>query len=98
MAFTQTMTVQASSPAALVDLLEGWHRDQHGVAPGYEGARLLADRSRPGRFVIEVDFSSQEAAQQNDGRKETRAWADRLAHLSQGQPEYHDYEVAYLTG
>lgn len=97
MAFTQTMTVEADSAESLVELLEDWHRDQHGVAPGYEGARLLADQDRPGRYVIEVDFSSEDAAQNNNSRPETQSWAETLRELAQGQPEYHNLRVAYTT-
>ena len=97
MAFTQTMTVETDSAESLVDLLEDWHRDQHGVAPGYQGARLLADQDRPGRYVIEVDFSSEDEAQNNNSRPETQSWAEKLQELAQGQPEYHNLEVAYTT-
>ena len=97
MAFTQTITVQADSADQLSELLESWHRDQQGVAPGYQGSRLLAERNGSSRYVIEVDFSSEEEAQQNNTRPETQAWADRLGSLTRGEPEYHDYEVAYRT-
>lgn len=97
MAFTQTMTVETDSAESLVDLLEDWHRVQHGVAPGYQGARLLADQDRPGRYVIEVDFSSEDEAQDNNSRPETQSWAEKLQELAQGQPEYHNLEVAYTT-
>lgn len=98
MGFTQTMTVHADASDPLVELIEGWHRDQHGVAPGYRGARLLADEDGSRRFVIEVDFSSEEEARRNDSRPETRAWAERLQALARGEPEYRDYAVAYATG
>ena len=97
MAFTQTMTVETDSAESLVELLEDWHRDQHGVAPGYQGARLLADQDRPGRYVIEVDFSSEDEAQNNNSRPETQSWAEKLQQLAQGKPEYHNLEVAYTT-
>lgn len=97
MAFTQMMTVQARDPQELVSLLEEWHRDQHGAAPGYEGARLLADREHGDRFVIEVDFSSEGDAQRNNERPETKAWADKLQSATEGQPEYHDYDLAFAT-
>lgn len=95
MAFTQTMTVQASSAQPLADLIEGWHRDQAGVAPGYQGARLLA--ARDGAYVVEVDFASEEEAQQNDARPETQAWADKLKGLAEGEPVYNNYQVVYTT-
>jgi quinol monooxygenase YgiN len=90
MTFTQTMTLQADSAEALAGLLEDWHRDQHGVAPGYEGARLLADIDEAGRYVIEVDFASEAKAQENSNRPETQAWADKLRGLAQGQLEYRN--------
>lgn len=98
MTFTQTMTVQTSSPQPLFDLLDGWHREQAGVAPGYQGARVLADPDQPGRYVIEVDFSSEEEARRNNDRPETAAWAENLRGLAEGEPSYHNYEVAYTTG
>jgi quinol monooxygenase YgiN len=98
MAFTQIMTVQATSPEPLAALVEGWHREQAGVAPGYRAARVLADRDRPGRFLLEVDFSSEEEATENNDRPETQAWAQQLQGLAQDTPEYHNYEVAYSTG
>ncbi len=97
MTSTQTVTVQTESPQALADLLEDWHRDQRRVAPGYEGARLLSDREQPGRFVVEVDFSSEEEAQRNNARAETHAWAERLARVVRNNPEYRNYEVTYRT-
>lgn len=97
MSFTQTMTVQADAHESLVQLLESWHRDETGIAPGYQGARLLADQDAPGRYVIEVDFSSEEEAQANNTRPETQAWAASLQGLAQGEPAYCNYKVAYTT-
>lgn len=98
MAFTQTMTVQAASPEALAALLDGWHREQHGVAPGYQTSRLLADQDRPGRYVIEVNFSSEEEARRNNDRPETRAWAQKLQQIATATPEYANFAVAHRTG
>lgn len=82
----------------LADLLEGWHREQAGVAPGYQAARLLTDQDHPGRYVVEVHFSSHDEAQQNNARPETHAWAQSLRGLAQEEPTYHNYEVAYTAG
>lgn len=98
MAFIQTMTVQATSTQPLADLLDDWHRDQTGSAPGYQGARLLADRDQPGRFVVEVSFSSEEEASRNNARAETQAWAEKLQGLAQDTPTYHNYDAAYTSG
>lgn len=97
MVFTQTMTVQAGSAQPLVDLLEGWHREQAGVAPGYRAARVLADKDRPGRYVVAVDFASAAEAERNNARPDTQAWAQQLAGLAQSEPEYRNYELAYTT-
>lgn len=97
MGFTQMMTVRTDDPDRLRELIEGWHKDQHGVAPGYESARIMADRQRSGHWVIEVNFSSEEAAEANNDRPETQRWADDLRELVGGEPEYHDYEVVYTT-
>jgi quinol monooxygenase YgiN len=97
MTFTQTMTVHAPAAEPLADLLDGWHREQQGSAPGYRGARLLADEDTPGRFVIEVDFSSEKEASANNERSETQAWAEKLGSLAQGTPEYSNFTVAFET-
>lgn len=97
MSFTQMMSVRTQDPDRLKELLAGWHQDQHGTAPGYEGARLLADREQPDRWLIEVDFTSQEDAERNNDRPETADWARRLRDVVEGEPDYHDYELAYTT-
>jgi hypothetical protein len=72
---------------------------------GYMGSRLLADRSNPGRYVIEADFgvidptvSAVEEAERNNDRPETRAWAERLRAAITGEPEYSHYDELYRTG
>lgn len=97
MTFTQTMSVQADRVESLADLLDGWHHEQDGTAPGYLGARLLADQDQPGSFLIEVDFASKSDAEKNNTRPETQAWADKLRSVAQGEPGYHNYIVAYST-
>lgn len=47
--------------------------------------------------MIEVDFTSEDDAQRNNERPESNAWADRLQAATEGQPEYHDYELAFAT-
>ena len=97
MSFTQMITVQASSADALIALLSDWDDDQKGVAPGYERSRLLADKDNPDRYVIEVDFSDEDRAQENNNRPETQAWAEKLQAAADGEPQYHNYEAAYHT-
>jgi quinol monooxygenase YgiN len=97
MSFTQMMTVRTSEPDRLYELIDGWHREQHGVAPGYQRTRVLGDRARPDHWVVEVDFSSEELARANNDRPETQAWADGLRELADGEPEYRDLDVTYTT-
>jgi len=92
MRFTQTMAVRAADGKALGDLMEAWHEAEAGVAPGYLGNRLLADRDHPGRFLLVVDFSSAEEAQSNNNRPETREWAGKLMALVDGEPEFGNYD------
>jgi len=98
MPFTQTMTIRTKDVDGLRSLMEGWHNEQHGVAPGYQGSRLLVDRSDNARVVIEVDFSSVEEAQRNNDRAETQQWADKLRAVANGEPDYQDFDVAFTTG
>ena len=96
MAFTQIMTVRGADEEAVLDLLEWWDAEQSGDAPGYEGARVLVDEQAD-EVLIEVDFASEEEARRNDDRPETRAWADKLRALVQGEPEYRDLRQAYTS-
>lgn len=97
MTFTQVMTVTTNDTDRLRALMASWHDEQLGVAPGYQGARLLEDRGQPGRWLIEVDFSSYEDAERNNGRPETQAWADELRDLVDVEPDYQDYDVVFET-
>jgi hypothetical protein len=42
----QTIEVEAADEAGLRDHLAGWHGEQAGLAPGYLGARILAEEPR----------------------------------------------------
>jgi hypothetical protein len=97
MAFVQTIEVQAADETSLRDHLSGWHAEQAGLAPGYQGGRVLADADNPGRFLIEVDFSSREEADRNSDRSETGAWAAKLRELVGGEPRYANYRVVWTT-
>jgi quinol monooxygenase YgiN len=99
MSFTQIIELDSvSDEQALHDHLAGWDAEQAGLAPGYLRARALADRDAPGRYLIAVDFSSEEEAKQNSDRPETSAWADRLQALSGSAPTYRNLRGVYATG
>ena len=93
MPFTQHIVFHADDPAPIRALLEEWHRAESGKAPGYLGARLLRFREKPDKFVVQVDFSSWEEAQQNNDRPETQEWAGRMMELIDGEPKYEDLDV-----
>lgn len=96
MPYTQVITVEGADEAALRDHIAQWHSNQAGVAPGYVGARVLAEAS--GRHLIEVDFASEEEARRNNERPETAAWAEGLQQLVSGQPSYQNLHEIYRTG
>jgi hypothetical protein len=72
-------------------------RRRHGTAPGYQGARVLANLGRPGEYLLIVDFSSREEAERNNTRAETAAWADKLRTLIDGEPTYADWRTVADT-
>lgn len=104
--FSQTITVRCEDPAVLLELIEGWDRQQAMTdIMGYMGIRLLCDRETPGRYVLVADFgvvdpdvSAAEEAQRNNERPETQVWVDRLRAVVEGEPEFHDYDELYRTG
>lgn len=88
MGFTQVLTVEGADEQALHEHVANWDAEQSGVAPGYLGARVLADEDRPGRYLVEVDFSSKEEAQRNNDSPETATWAEQLRGLAGGEAAY----------
>lgn len=93
MPFTQIMTLHGADAEALKDHVARWHDAQAGVAPGYLGARVLSDGDD--RYLIEVDFTSEEEARRNNDRSETAQWAEELKQMAEGQPDYQNLrEVA----
>lgn len=97
MSFVQTITVRSTNMSALAEHLADWHAEQCGIAPGYQGARLLADCDRPDQFTIEAAFASEEEAALNNDRPETVAWAEGLRNLASGEPRFIDQRVLLET-
>jgi hypothetical protein len=103
--FSQSITMRCNDPAQLVEMLEQWDIDQaSNDIMGFMGARLLADRDEPGRYIIVADFgvidpdvSAADEAERNNDRPETKAWAARLLSVIDGEPEYHHYDELYRT-
>lgn len=98
MSFTQIIEIDGiNDEQALHDHVASWDAEQADVAPGYRGARVLADHDAPGRYLVEVDFSSQEEAQRNSAREETGAWAKQLRALGGGNPGYRNLRQVCTT-
>ena len=90
MGFTQVIEVRADDPGALRDHVAAYDARERDRAPGYRRARVLEDGERSGTYVIEVDFTSADLAQQNSARPETEEWARRLRDLVEGEPSYRN--------
>jgi quinol monooxygenase YgiN len=90
MAFTQIIEAQTDDIEALQKHVSEWHESQSGVAPGYRHTRILADADRPGTYLIEVEFTSEEEAKKNNDRPETQEWSSRARALLKGEPAYRN--------
>ena len=98
MSFTQIIELDGvQDEQAVHDHLATWHAEQYGVAPGYQGCRVLADQEVPGRYLIEVDFSSEEEAKRNNARPETEAWAAKTRELAGSDPAHRDLRQVCTT-
>ena len=97
MGYTLTIEVTAAGDEELHDHVAAWHAEQLGIAPGYQGARILADTAQANRYVVEVDFASQDEADRNNERPETAAWAAKLGELTSGEPAYRSFRLVCST-
>ena len=98
MRFVQTIRVRADDASVLEELNAGWHESEFGAAPGYLGSRILADRDRPGEYLIEVDFESADQAARNNGREATEQWGAKLAAATVGDAEFSNYDQIFSVG
>jgi hypothetical protein len=106
MKFTQGIRIACSDADALVKLLKEYDDNQASMdIMGFIGSRLLANRDKPGEFLILADFaevdgklSAVEEAQRNNDRNETEGWAERLRALIGAEPEWIHYDELYYTG
>ena len=103
--FSQMISVRCDDPSVLIDMLQQWDVQQAASdLMGYMGTRLLADRERPGQYVLIADFgvidpdvSAADEAERNNERAETKAWAARLLDVVEGEPEYRHFAELYRT-
>jgi hypothetical protein len=105
MNFTQTISVRSDDPDALVQMLADWDRKQADMdIMGYLGSHVLSDRESPGHYLIiaefaavDLDVSAAEEAARNNERPETKAWANKLLEVIEGEPVYRHYDELYRT-
>ncbi len=97
MAFTQIMEIQTDDIESLQKHVSEWHDDQHGVAPGYERTRILADGDRARTYLIEVEFGTEEEAKRNNEHPETNEWAPKTRALLGAEPSYRNPTEVYTT-
>ena len=103
--FSQTIAVRCAEPERLIGLLAQWDRDQASTdVMGYMGTRVLADRDRPGEYLIIADFgvvdpdvSAAEEAARNNERAETKAMGVAVAEVIDGAPTYRNFDEVYRT-
>lgn len=98
MRFVQTIAVRTTDGARLSEMMNDWHEAEAGVAPGYQGSRLLSDRDNPGRYLMVVEFSSAEEADLNNDRPETAEWGAKLAAVIDGEPEFGNFDEVISIG
>lgn len=104
--FTQGIRVKCGDGVALAELLADWDRSQAANdVMGFIGSRVLADRDRPGEYLILADFaevdggrSAADEAALNNQREETARWAANLRALVAEEPEWIHYDELYHTG
>jgi quinol monooxygenase YgiN len=93
MKFTQHVVVTVPDPERITALVGEWENNEAADTPGFIGGRLLRFRDKPGRYVIQADFDSWEAAEANNEREETQRWAARLIEIIDGDPKYENLDV-----
>lgn len=97
MAFIQIIEVRSDDVEAVEKHVSDWDHRQKGIAPGYQSARILADRNQPGTYLIEVEFDSEDDAKKNDARPETSEWASQIRTLVKSDPSYRNLTEVCTT-
>ena len=89
MRFTQHIVFYADSEEDVVDLVSGGTDEAHGLI----GLRVLSFRHKPGRYVIQADFESHEAAEASNARPDTQAWAERLKAVATSEIKWENLDL-----
>lgn len=103
--FTQTISFRLDDPDLILEMMTRWDQLQAtDDIMGYMGARVLADRDEPGRYMLVADFgvidpdvSAADEAARNNERPQTQEYAARLRAAAEAEPEFRDYDELYRT-
>ena len=76
-----------------VEALSEEYRQGRDATTGPSRVLVLADRDNAGTYYTVAQFASAEAAEANNGRPETQAFAERMAELCDGPPTFHNTDV-----
>ena len=90
MRFTQHIVFYAESEQDVLDLVSD---DGSNRPPGLLGIRVLRFQHKPGRYVIEADFESLEAAEASNDRTDTQAWAQKLEAVATSEIKWENLDV-----
>jgi hypothetical protein len=95
--FIQVITGTCTRPDELRSLARSWRDELADGAVGWLGGTFGFDDDR---FVGVVRFESRVAATANANRPEQGRWAERMAGLLDGTPEFHDCDdvTTFLAG
>jgi quinol monooxygenase YgiN len=76
-----------------VEAMSEEYRANRDATTGPARVLILADRDNPGTYYTVAQFASAEAAEANNGRPETEAFAKRMGELCDGPPTFHNTDV-----
>lgn len=93
MQFTQHIVFEASDQSALEHMLQEWRLAGPNEGVGFLGGRLLRFRDKPGKYVLQADFDSWEAAEANNERQTTKEWRAKLDELIDGEAKFENLDV-----
>ena len=104
--FAQGIRFTCADPDVLVRLLKEYDTNQASLdVMGFIGTRLLADREKPGHYMVMAEFAevdgdrtAAEEAEFNNSRNETEGWLQKFMAAIHGEPEWTNYDEIYWTG
>ncbi len=90
--FIQIMEFETSKIDELESLMKTYQAER-GDALLATKATITEDRSRPGHYLVIVEFESYEEAMKNSNDPATSEYAEKMTALLTGQQIFHDLNV-----